>query len=76
VKWIGSESHVLCASDYDGAVTAWDTRSPSIPLSTKEVHDGKSLCLELNEASSVSGQRTLFSGGSDCCIKSAQLNSQ
>lgn len=70
---------MLCSSDYDGTVTAWDTRSPSIPLSIKEVHDGKALCLELGlrnlQSDSESGQ-TIFSGGSDCCIKSSQLNSQ
>lgn len=78
VKWLDSDSHMLCSSDYDGTVTAWDIRSPSIPLSTKEVHDGKALCLELAHSDSDGGNAglTIFSGGSDCCIKSSQLNSQ
>lgn len=73
VKWMTqSTSPILCTSDYDGAITVWDTRSPAIPLSSREVHQGKALCLEWKESDGEG--KEVFSGGSDCCIKATQLN--
>jgi len=56
----------LATCDYEGAVQLWDLRS-SRALDTKSVHDGKALCVEWGH------DATLFSGGSDCCVKSTRL---
>lgn len=86
MKWFDEGSNILCTSDYNGSITAWDTRSTSVPLSTKEVHEGKGLCIEWGQSNQNNNNnnddnenimsengKILFSGGSDCCIKSTNL---
>lgn len=50
-------------------LTLFDSRS-SIPLSRKDVHSGKALCLKWMDSNNIK----LVSGGSDCCIKITSLN--
>mmetsp|Transcript_19865 Transcript_19865/g.28558 ORF Transcript_19865/g.28558 Transcript_19865/m.28558 type:complete len:449 (+) Transcript_19865:63-1409(+) len=74
VKWSPVNSNSFCTSDYDGAVRLWDTRA-ALPLTSTAAHDGKALCIEWNNVvkSSDGSSLEVFSGGSDCSVKSTPL---
>lgn len=63
---------MLASIDYSGIVNVWDVRT-SVPLVNLEIHDGKGLAVAwtgLNDEK----KRSVVSGGSDCCLKSFQMN--
>ena len=62
----------------------WDTRTLSIPIKTcSNIHDGKGLCLEWiigntntnsDTNNSDMSEASIYSGGSDCCVKSINVS--
>ena len=72
VRWHASSSFHFASVDYDGVLSLWDVRSSS-PLSSRNVHSGKALCLDWvvgsgQEPDSQHSSSQIFSGGSDCCL--------
>ena len=77
MRWKPQSSILLAASDYGGGVQLWDLRSPGKPLSTKEVHEGKTLCVEwfsVDSGEEGSESSRVVTGGSDCRLNTIALN--
>jgi ribosome biogenesis protein YTM1 len=67
----GGTGSYLGSSDYQGAVSLWDTRvgNNAPPVETRVAHQGKALCCAwLPEGSA------LVSGGSDCALREHRLD--
>ena len=67
VQWNVQSTNTFASCDYDGTVRMWDLRS-FVPVDTKEVHQGKVLCLEW-----AKGGSAILSGGSDCRLSRSDM---
>ena len=83
MKWQPGSHDIFACSDYQGAVSLWDVRSPGMPLgSATDAHGGKALCVDWIHTSSLdsnnlndSAPPSVVSGGSDCMLSVRALSS-
>ena len=68
-------ANLFASIDYDGVIKLWDMRTLAVPLHTmKDAHSGKGLCLAWSVSKHTEESAHIWTGGSDCCLKSISIS--